>query len=189
VTNEHVLNADQIAAFHRDGYLHVPGMYTSREAAEISSWTDALSATPETIGKDWKYFEKSSIDGARILCRIENFVPVHEGFANLIFRRPMHRAVSEIFGDEAVLFKDKINFKLPGGDGFAAHQDVQAGWDAYAPLHVTAMIAIDATTPENGSLEMLPGQHDKGLLGRKWEPLTDADTGECALCPGVLQCR
>ena len=84
----------------------------------------------------------------------------------------MAQAVSELFGEPAVLFKDKINFKLPGGDGFAAHQDAQAGWDVYAPLHITAMIAIDATTAENGSLEMLPGVHTQGLLGRDVGPAT-----------------
>ena len=68
----------------------------------------------------------------------------------------MRQAVSELFGEPAVLFKDKINFKLPGGDGFKAHQDVQAGWDAYAGLHITAMVAIDETNAANGSLEMFP---------------------------------
>ncbi|MDJ0824376.1 MAG: phytanoyl-CoA dioxygenase family protein [Rhodobacter sp.] len=172
-----VLTEDQIAAFRRDGYLHVPAMYSAAEAAEISAWTDALSSAPEVAGKDWKYFEDSATDGSRILCRIENFVPHHAGFARLILDQRMAEAVSELFGEEAVLFKDKINFKLPGGDGFKSHQDVQAGWDAYGPLHITAMIAIDATTAENGSLEMLPGMHKQGLLGQMWAPLSDDDTG------------
>ena len=38
------------------------------------------------------------------------------------------------------------------------------------------MIALDETTAANGSLEMLPGWHKKGLLGEMWEPLTDDDT-------------
>jgi len=89
----------------------------------------------------------------------------------------MQQAVGELFGEPAVLFKDKVNFKLPGGDGFKAHQDVQAGWDAYAPLHITAMIAIDETNEANGSLEMIPGLHRQGLLGRQWAPLEDEHTG------------
>ncbi len=31
-----------------------------------------------------------------------------------------------------MLFKDKINFTLPGGDGFKPHQDQQTGWSASA---------------------------------------------------------
>ena len=38
---------------------------------------------------------------------------------------PAH--VGELFGEPAVLFKEKINFKMPGGAGFKAHQDQQAG--------------------------------------------------------------
>jgi ectoine hydroxylase-related dioxygenase (phytanoyl-CoA dioxygenase family) len=95
----------------------------------------------------------------------------------------MQQAVSDLFGEPAVLFKDKINFKLPGGDGFKEHQDVQAGWDDYGKLHITAMIAIDETNAENGSVEMIPGMHKQGLLGKMWAPLTDADTANASYQP------
>ena len=35
----------------------------------------------------------SRTDGSRILCRIENFVPYHEGFSKLITARRMQQAV------------------------------------------------------------------------------------------------
>jgi ectoine hydroxylase-related dioxygenase (phytanoyl-CoA dioxygenase family) len=152
-------------------------MYSPEETAAISAWTDEVAARPEVPGKYMMYFENSQTDGSRILCRIENFVPYHEGFSKLITARRMQQAVSELFGEEAVLFKDKINFKLPGGDGFKEHQDVQAGWDDYANIHITAMIAIDETNEANGSLEMIAGMHRKGVLGSMWAPLTDEDTG------------
>jgi len=172
-----ILSTEQIEQFNRDGFLLVRGMYSPEEIEAISQWTDEVAARPETPGKYMMYFEDSQDDGSRILCRIENFVPYHEGFSKLITARRMQQAVSELFAEPAVLFKDKINFKLPGGDGFKEHQDVQAGWDDYADLHITAMIAVDETTPENGSLEMIPGKHRQGLLGSKWAPLSDGDTG------------
>lgn len=92
-------------------------------------------------------------------------------------------AVAQLLGEPAVLFK--INFKLPGADGFRAHQDVQAGWDAYARLHVTAMVAIDAATVENGCLEIVSGHHTRGLTGRMWEPLNDADTEGMTFAPCI----
>ncbi|MEJ2533885.1 MAG: phytanoyl-CoA dioxygenase family protein [Gammaproteobacteria bacterium] len=185
--NERVLTPEQVEQFHRDGYLLVRGMYDPGEVEEIARWTEEVAGSPEVPGRDWKYFESSKDDGSRILCRIENFVPFHEGFRQLITRRRMHQAVSELFGEPAVLFKDKINFKLPGGDGFREHQDVQAGWDAYGSLHITAMIAIDETNEANGSLEMIPGLHRQGLLGQKWAPLTEADTGHVPYEP--VHCR
>jgi len=176
MSTERILSEQQIARFHADGFLLVRGMYSADEVAAISEWTDNVAAMPEVPGKYMMYFEESRADGSRILCRIENFVPYHEGFSKLITARRMQLAVSELFGEEAVLFKDKINFKLPGGDGFKEHQDVQAGWDDFAELHITAMIAIDETNEENGSLEMIAGMHKQGVLGSMWAPLTDEDT-------------
>jgi ectoine hydroxylase-related dioxygenase (phytanoyl-CoA dioxygenase family) len=152
-------------------------MYSPQEIESISVWTEEVASYPEVPGKYMMYLEESQGDGSRILCRIENFVPFHEGFSTLITARRMQQAVSELFDGPAVLFKDKINFKLPGGDGLKEHQDVQAGWDDYAGLHITAMVAIDETNEENGSLEMIAGMHKQGVLGSMWAPLTDEDTG------------
>jgi ectoine hydroxylase-related dioxygenase (phytanoyl-CoA dioxygenase family) len=184
---EPILSHEQVAAFQRDGFLVVRGMYDEAEIAEIGAWTDELAGAPEEPGKTWMYFESSQDDAARILCRIENFIPFHEGFARLITQRRMQQAVSELFGEPAVLFKEKINFKLPGGDGFKEHQDVQAGWDDYASLHVTAMVAIDETNEANGSLEVIAGMHRQGLLGEMWAPLTDEHTGHAEYRP--VHCR
>lgn len=183
MNNERIMTDEQIAQFQRDGFLVVRGMYSADEVAEISTWTEEVAAYPEVPGTYMMYFEKSRSDGSRILCRIENFVPYHAGFSRLITTRRMQQAVSELFGEEAVLFKDKINFKLPGGDGFKEHQDVQAGWDEFADLHITAMVAIDETNEANGSLEMIAGMHRQGVLGSMWAPLTDADTGHVAYAP------
>jgi len=181
--SDRMLTDEQIEQFHRDGFLVVRGMYSPDEVADIGAWTDEVANYPEVPGKYMMYFEKSRTDGSRILCRIENFVPYHEGFSKLITARRMQQAVSDLFGEEAVLFKDKINFKLPGGDGFKEHQDVQAGWDEFADLHITAMIAIDETNEANGSLEMIAGMHKQGVLGSMWAPLTDEDTDHVDYVP------
>jgi hypothetical protein len=178
------LGADQVAAFRRDGFVVVPGLFTPEEVAAISEWTDEVQGWPETPGKYMMYFEDSLADqGARILNRVENVLPYHPQFQALATGLKMQGACGQLFGEPAVLFKDKINFKLPGGDGFAAHQDVQAGWSRYADLHVTALITIDRTTIENGCLEMAAGLHDRGLIGSEWEPLDDTDTGGTAYVP------
>jgi hypothetical protein len=173
---ERILSEKQVEQFNRDGYLVVRSMYSPAETTAISEWTDEVASWPEVPGGYMMYFEESQTDGSRILCRIENFVPYHEGFSRLITTRRMQQAVSELFVEEAVLFKDKINFKLPGGDGFREHQDVQAGWDDFADIHITAMIALDETNEANGSLEVIAGMHRQGVLGTMWAPLTDEDT-------------
>jgi hypothetical protein len=171
-----MLTKQQIEEFHRDGFLLVRAMYSPQEMQQISTWTDDISGAAETPGKTMMYFETSAKDDSRILSRIENFVPYHEGFGELITRNRMLQAVNDLFGEPSVLFKDKVNFKLPGADGFKEHQDVQAGWDDYASLHITAMVAIDETNEANGSLEVIAGMHKQGVLGKMWSPLTDEDT-------------
>ena len=180
---QEILSNTEKDQFHRDGFVVVPGMYSTDEIQQISDWSDELAANPEEPGKTMMYFETSSDKGSRILCRIENFVPYHQGFHQLITTRRMQQAVSELLDEAAVLFKDKINFKLPGGDGFKQHQDVQAGWNEFADLHITAMVAIDETNEQNGSLEVIAGMHDKGVLGKMWAPLTDEDTDHTPYIP------
>src|SRR4029450_6453317 len=43
-------------------------------------------------------------------------------------------------GEPVVLFKDKVNFKLPGGAGFAPHQDAPAYVDFGVEHHLTLMV-------------------------------------------------
>ena len=170
----HLTNA-QVETFHNDGFLVVRGMYDAAEMARIAQWTDELERWPETPGKHMMYFETSQLDSSRILNRMENFYPYHDGFRNLFDDDKMRGSVGQLFGENAVLFKDKINFKLPGGDGFKPHQDVQAGWDRYGSLHISVLLCIDRATIENGCLELVRGFHDRGVVGSMWTPLSDAD--------------
>ncbi len=168
-----MLSEQQLADFERDGYLLIKGLYSKSEAQDIIDWTDEVAAYPEVPGKYMMYFEQSQVDDSRILSRVEDFEPWHTNFSRLFNDERMKGYCSQLFGEAAVLYKDKINFKMPGGDGFKAHQDVQAGWDRYASLHITAMISVDATTVENGCLEMAPGYHKQGLIGEQWKPLEE----------------
>lgn len=164
------LKKEQIERFRVDGFLHLPG-YLSSEP--LDRWADELEGWPETPGKWMLYYEPHRLEpGQRILCRAENFVPYHQELRELCLGRLKHTA-EQLLGEELVLFKEKLNFKLPGGDGFAPHQDVQAGWDAWGSFHLTAMVAIDPATRHNGCLEVVRGGHLEGLLGPMHEPLSD----------------
>ncbi|WP_439816113.1 phytanoyl-CoA dioxygenase family protein [Zavarzinia sp. CC-PAN008] len=166
--------AEDIAAWERDGFLVVRGFFDATGSAEIERWTDALFAAPEVPGRHMVYYEDDrSRPGHRIVQRIENFCPFHPGFDHLVRHAALTRWISALMGGPAVLFKDKINFKLPGSDGFKAHQDQQAGWSTYAPLFVTAMVTIDPSTLANGCLELIAGQHRNGMVGEEWKPIDD----------------
>lgn len=167
-------DAAQRAAWARDGYLVVRGLFGAAEMARVLAWTEELQHAPEEPGRHWVYHEASLVDPqARVIQRIENFCPFHPEFDRLVRTGRLAAWVGGLMGGPVVLFKEKINFKMPGAPGFKAHQDQQAGWGRYAPLFVTAMVSIDAATIENGCLEMVPGRHREGLIGEEWAPLDE----------------
>ncbi|HLI12855.1 MAG TPA: phytanoyl-CoA dioxygenase family protein [Alphaproteobacteria bacterium] len=190
ICDDAVLTAAERAAWERDGFLVTRGLLDATAARDLARWCDELAAWPEVPGRHMVYHEASLIEpGRRLVQRIENFHPYHDGFRALIDGRHLHRRVEALLGEPALLFKDKINFKSPGGDGFKPHQDQQAGWWRYASLFVTALVAVDAATAENGWLELAAGHHRRGLVGRPWEPLDDAEMAAmtfepCPLAPG-----
>ncbi len=170
------LTPEQIAQFENDGFLVVKNAFSADEMAAFSGWTDEILAMPEESGKHWVYHEKS-LNGSEenLVSRIENITPFHEGFRQMtdVLANP----VGQLLGEDAVLFKEKVNFKMPGGDGFKPHQDSQAGWDYYADFFISVLVSIDASTPENGCLQMCGGHHKRGLF-KSWEPLTASDMAD-----------
>lgn len=178
-----ILTDKQIEAFEHDGYLIVRQGFDAGEMDLIDAWTKDLLAKPEESGKHWVFHEKSlKGDGADLVSRIENIAPFHEGFEELsaVLKAP----VGQLLGEEAVLFKEKVNFKMPGGDGFKPHQDSQAGWDDYADFFISVLLSIDHATEENGCLQICAGHHKSGLF-KSWEPLKEEDMAdmEFLLCP------
>ena len=171
-----VLSQSQHADFARDGFLVATGYFSADEISKLARFTAAAEALPELPGRQMVYWEDSLTEpGTRMRQRIEDIYSFHDGFQAFFDGPKMRAAAAELFGEDAILFKDKINLKLPGSDGFKPHQDQQAGWWDYASLFITVMVSIDATTIENGCLELAAGQHTRGLVGKPWEPLTEED--------------
>jgi hypothetical protein len=171
---DRIPTVDDVARMRRDGYLVVRNFVSPQQLAELLQWTAQLEGAPEVSGRHWVYREDSMTTPVRrVIQRIENFCPYHAGFDRFIRDSALVRWTGALMGAPMVLFKDKINFKMPGGAGFKAHQDQQAGWTVYAPLFVTAMVTLDAATLENGCLEVSAGRHREGLIGEQWKPLEE----------------
>jgi len=156
-----VLTQEQVDAYNRDGFVYLADLLTQAEKENLIAWTSEVESWPETAGKWMQYFERK--DGARLLCRTENILDYHPGLDALI-RGKITDAVSDAVGEPALLFKEKINFKLAGGAGFSPHQDAPAYVTFKQRFHVTAMIAADVANLENGCLEVVRGEHTKGMF-------------------------
>ena len=158
--------------FSRDGFVIVRRMYDAREVQRLSGWIDELAARKPESGREMVYFEDSLLNAdERVLSRIEKFIDTHEDLRKFIHDRKMLDKVAGFLGGPAVLFKEKINFKLSGGGGFAPHQDIQPGWDDYAPYFLSVLVTVDSSTVENGCLELSAGHHTRGWIGARMKPL------------------
>ena len=170
------LTSEEIEEFHTNGFLVKKKYYDEDEILEIRKWVYEYS---EKKPEDWKkgqemgYYEKSKNNGERILTRLENFVDYNKNFHNLVYSEKITKCVDSLLGEKCVFFKEKINFKNPGGSGFKPHQDIISRWDDYAPDFMNVLICTDKGTLENGCLEVAAGFHNKGFLGPYDAPIPE----------------
>lgn len=175
------LTREQVEAFARDGFLVLPAselLPTADHLQRLVKAVDAMDDWPDAPGKYMKYYEnKLQFDengvetktSTKILHRIENFFQYTPELNDLVNGSVMMEIIADLFGQPGILYKEKINYKLPGGEGFKPHQDVAAGWWMYGQtIHISALISVDEATAANGCLEVVRGEHHK-LLGERWK--------------------
>ena len=150
--------ADTARRFADLGWVVVDAL-SARDRAALRGWTDDIAAWAEETDGLLQHFEGT--DTGTLLCRSENFVPVHEGLRRLLCSGTLVEVAGALLGEPAVLYKEKINYKLPGGAGYSAHQDAPAY--PMIDTHVSAMIAVDDSDDENGGLELVSACFDRVL--------------------------
>ena len=167
------LDLSQVEQFKKRGFTVLRHAFDGEAVAQFDAWATDLVQQPEASGRQWVYRDPSLLDPSqRIITRIERISPFHKGFESLTLAlKPL---VEQLLGEPAALFKEKINFKFPGADGFKPHQDAQAGWNNYADFFVSALVCFDEATAANGCLQIVDNYEHKGLA-RLWEPLTESD--------------
>mmetsp|Transcript_35653 Transcript_35653/g.65352 ORF Transcript_35653/g.65352 Transcript_35653/m.65352 type:complete len:487 (-) Transcript_35653:265-1725(-) len=151
-----------------NGYLVLRNLADFGTPRHLSTWAEEISNWPKSDDKwllHWEVDETAA--GGKIFCRAENFVDYHEGMKELA-NDFLVDVVSQVAGESTLLFKEKINYKLPNGSGFAAHQDTPAYLHIGGDRHISAMVAIDKASLENGALEVASGE-----WGPDDVPLTD----------------
>ncbi|KAL1920498.1 uncharacterized protein VTP21DRAFT_875 [Calcarisporiella thermophila] len=167
-TGDYSLTKEQVEAYHREGFLLIEDFFTPEEHRELVEICADIRNWPDTKNKWMQYYERNTVTGEKQLCRSENFTPFHERMREYVFGRRILGVLAKLNDDmEYVLFKEKINYKLPGGGGFPAHQDAPAFIQFGQVTHTTVMFTIDPTTTENGCLEVVPGSHTLGVLSQE----------------------
>lgn len=159
------LAAEQVQAFWRDGYLHLPGLFTAEEVAGWQAEADRLLHSDWVDGDNLRTrFRTLPDDGGKILEKYDPVVDVSPTFRAVADDERIRGPLRALFDDEPMLFKDKLIFKPAGAGGYGAHQDY-TWWQPFPKEKlVSVMVAIDGADASNGALEVVPGKHDRFLL-------------------------
>jgi 2-aminoethylphosphonate dioxygenase len=136
--------------FREHGWVVVDLLPPATTAA-LPRWVDEIAALRDGEHGVLQHFEGT--DEGPLLCRSEAFVPAHKALRDLLCTGSLAETAGALLGEPAVLYKEKINYKLPGGAGYSPHQDAPA----YPMIdrHVSAMVAIDDADDGNGGLEVV----------------------------------
>lgn len=183
------LSDEQLRQYFFDGCLLISDFLTAEETKQLQEWTDELESIARTmpyaqllaitgVSKHLEAIEQADGTQKKEICRIEHFVPFHEGWRSLSSR--IAALIGQLFDDNlaAKLYKEKINFKRAGGMGYAPHYDGPSpAAMGLAQTFITAQVAVDDQTPENGCIMGVFPRYDypDDLEGSLIPPKADGD--------------
>lgn len=146
--------------FSLNGWLLTEPL-SNEAVSNVQDWVSTIHDWPiNTDDLSWLHYQEMTVHGPR-LCRTENFTPFHTGMFGLLRQGVLLEIASALLGEQAVLYKEKINYKLAGGAGYSPHQDAPAY--PFVDNHISCMVAVDDATRENGCLEVVSKCHHEIL--------------------------
>ena len=167
------LKEKQIENFNKKGYLVLGNFFDNHEMVFVSNYIDNLRKN----SVEAKFYETSPINNKNILIRIENFMTERNlKLKNILYNDKSRECLTALFGESPVLFKEKINYKLPGCRGDKLHQDQSAGWNKYCDFFITMGIVVDKARKINSALSFMnSGNYKHNLMAPEWKPLSTED--------------
>jgi len=154
------LDAQQVADFHRDGFLIVPGLFDAAEA-------DILRAA----AKADKSFEANAYDledGEGGKAQLVLWNKAGEDLWGAVARSErIVNAMEQLLDDEVYHYHSKMSIKAPRtGGAWSWHQDYGYWYQngCLFPDMASVFIAVDPNTRANGCLQVLKGSHQLGRV-------------------------
>jgi 2-aminoethylphosphonate dioxygenase len=181
---------EQKSFFQKNGYLWIKNFFSQEQvsflkgrAEDINHGAQKLLMLSQNGGPSLKQLQQT-IPGALIVvpesqnpsqvCRAEDLLTCFPDLYAFI-TSTVTSYIGQLLEEPYVIFKDKINFKWPGGGAFPPHQDFPA-YEIFGPRqHVTAMVCIDYATLENGCLQ----------VAKNWKEIFAADLEDGLVLPFI----
>jgi len=160
---------EQIAFFEQHGYLVVDDLITSEWLHEIQAETSSLHEQmaenpPEGVHVSWEHEVDPTIQ--RRIKQLMHAEVVSPALNRLVRSNEVLDVVEAMMGADISLYHCKLLMKAAaGGTVTPWHQDYSYWVDSdNRPLMLNCMMQIDASTQENGCLQVVPGSHRRGLM-------------------------
>jgi ectoine hydroxylase len=154
-----VMTVEQRAAFERDGYVIVRGLFDAEEAGLLRRAMEVDPAVRDHV------IDRRDQEGRST--RIALWNRAGDSVYGLAARcARMVDTAEALLGGEVYHFQSKLTAKDPEiGGAWEWHQDYGYWYHngCLEPLMFSCMIALDRTTRENGCLQLVRGSH---LMGR-----------------------
>jgi len=160
-----VMNAGQRAAYDRDGYVLVPGLFDAEETGLLRT---AMETDPQVT--EGIYAREDNDGGATRMITWNH--PGDSVYGLAARSRRIVDTMEDLIGGEVYHYHSKLTAKDAGGGGaWEWHQDYGYWYHngCLYPQMASVMIALDHTTKANGCLQVLKGSH---LMGRIDHDLT-----------------
>lgn len=161
----YVVTPEDVEAFRRDGYVHLPGVMSPEEMDEIEAVYDRFLRREIAVpGKDFNDMttgEHGTDPTGYAIVNVmlpRKYYPQWQGNT---FERRAESIAEQLCGEGMVIDFDQLLAKQPGRDDavFGWHQD-QAYWiDTDDRRTATCWLAVDDSTLDNGCLQFLPGSN------------------------------
>lgn len=203
------------AAYGRDGYAIVRGLFGAEEIARIAAAVDAVHAEALAHGRSFRHgnlfynVAPASHADASPAVRMVQWPSYHQPVLDAARTDPRIAAVlAPLIGADLKQIINQLHWKAPGrGADFAWHQDsrFRKPHDAYRNLgasYVQTGLAIDPHVKQSGAMRFVRGSHlrgnldldiGEGVLGREMADtaltrvgLSTADIVDLELAPGDL---
>ena len=156
----HPLTADQVAAFHRDGYLVVEGLLDAEETRLLD----------EAARKDER-MQRAAMDVRDTAGRRANLSlwnqPGDDIYGAIARSERVVNAMEQLLGGEVYHYHSKLSAKEPRvGGAWEWHQDYGYWYQngCLFPDMASVFIAVDPCTKENGCMQVLRGSHHMGRI-------------------------
>ena len=134
----------QIQQYRHEGFLTLPGFFSEAELGPVEAYLKANQDVTWTNKNDDPLREAHY-----------HYPPIYD----LCTLPRLLDAIESLLGPDLVLLYSHIMSKKPGGLRVAWHQDGPY-WHRVDPkIAVTAWVALDDATPENGCMRVIPGTH------------------------------